>query len=44
VCELAATYGQVHQTALALTASLSTSDREDVFAGTATRAYPIGVG
>ena len=44
VCELAATYGQVHQTALALTAALSTSDREDVFAGTATRAYPISVG
>jgi len=41
VCELAATYDQVHEAARALTAELSTSDQKEVFAGTATRAYPI---
>lgn len=41
VCELAATYDQVHEAAQVLTAGLSTSDQEEVFAGTATRAYPI---
>jgi L-fuconolactonase len=41
VCELAATYDQVHDAARAVTAELSTSDQEEVFAGTATRAYPI---
>jgi L-fuconolactonase len=41
VCELAATYDQVHEAARALTAGLSTSDQEEVFAGAATRAYPI---
>jgi L-fuconolactonase len=41
VCELAATYDQVLTTARACTADLSPSEREDVFAGTATRAYPI---
>jgi L-fuconolactonase len=44
VCELAATYDQVHDTARALTAELSISDQEEVFAGTATRAYPLGAG
>jgi L-fuconolactonase len=43
VCELAATYEQVYSSAVALTSSLSTSEREDVFAGTAIRAYPIRV-
>jgi L-fuconolactonase len=43
VCELAATYGQVHEAAQAFTSSLSISDREEMFAGTATRAYPISV-
>jgi L-fuconolactonase len=41
VCELAATYDQVHDAATSLTAELSTSERAEVFAGTATRAYPI---
>jgi L-fuconolactonase len=41
VCELAATYGQVHEAAQALTAGLSTSDQEEIFAGTAARAYPL---
>jgi L-fuconolactonase len=39
VCELAATYDQVHEAALALTAELSTSEQSEIFAGTATRAY-----
>lgn len=41
VCELAATYDQVHEAARAFTAELSTSEQEEVFAGTATRVYPI---
>jgi len=41
VCELAATYPQVHAAAHTLTSGLSESERNDVFAGTATRAYPI---
>jgi L-fuconolactonase len=41
VCELAATYEQVYSAAETLTAELSTSEREEVFAGTATRAYPL---
>jgi L-fuconolactonase len=41
VCELAATYDQVYEAAQTLTAGLSTSDQEEVFAGTATRAYPL---
>jgi L-fucono-1,5-lactonase len=43
VCELAATYDQVYTAARAFTAELSTSEQEEVFAGTATRAYPIAV-
>jgi L-fuconolactonase len=42
VCELAATYDQVYDTARTLTEALSASERTDVFATTATRAYPIG--
>jgi L-fuconolactonase len=41
VCELAGTYDQVHEAAQAFVADLSTSDQAEVFAGTATRAYPI---
>jgi L-fuconolactonase len=41
VCELAATYDQVYSAALSLTSGLSTSEQEEVFAGTAARAYPI---
>jgi L-fuconolactonase len=41
VCELAATYDQVYEAAQAFTAELSTSEQEEVFAGTATRAYPL---
>jgi L-fuconolactonase len=41
VCELAATYDQVYEAARSCTAELSTSEQEEVFAGTATRAYPI---
>jgi L-fuconolactonase len=41
VCELAATYDQVYESAQAFTGSLSESERADVFGGTATRAYPI---
>lgn len=44
VCELAATYAEVHETARTVTAGLSASERADVFATTATRAYPIGAG
>ena len=42
VCELAATYDQVYDTTRTLTEALSASERTDVFATTATRAYPIG--
>jgi L-fuconolactonase len=41
VCELAATYDQVHEATRSFTAELSTSEQEDVFAGTAVRAYPV---
>ncbi|NGO09420.1 amidohydrolase family protein [Streptomyces sp. HC44] len=41
VCTLAATYAQVLETAVELTAGLSGSEREDVFAGTATRVYGL---
>jgi L-fuconolactonase len=44
VCELAASYDQVYEAAQELTAVLSTSEREEVFAGTATRAYPLRLG
>ncbi|MFJ4830677.1 amidohydrolase family protein [Streptomyces sp. NPDC088747] len=41
VCTLAATYGQVARTARELTADLSADEREQVFAGTATRVYRL---
>ncbi|WP_133903245.1 amidohydrolase family protein [Actinophytocola oryzae] len=41
VCELAATYDQVYSAARDFTAALSTSERAEVFGGTAARAYPI---
>jgi L-fuconolactonase len=41
VCELAATYDEVHEAALAFTSALSTAERSEVFAGTATRVYPL---
>lgn len=41
VCELAGTYDQVLEAARACTAGLSTSEQDEVFRGTATRAYPI---
>jgi L-fuconolactonase len=41
VCELAATYGQVYEAARAFVAGLSTSEQTEVFAGTASRAYPL---
>jgi L-fuconolactonase len=41
VCELAATYGEVYESARAFTSDLSESERNDVFAATATRAYPL---
>jgi L-fuconolactonase len=41
VCELAASYDQVYEAAQELTAGLSTLERGEVFAGTATRAYPL---
>jgi L-fuconolactonase len=41
VCELAATYGEVLNAALALTAGLSPTERADVFDGTARRAYAL---
>ena len=41
VCELAATYDQVYAAARAVTGGLSTSEQDDVFGGTAVRAYPI---
>lgn len=43
VCELAATYEQVHEAARSCTAELSTSEQEEVFAGTACRAYPVSL-
>lgn len=41
VCELAASYGQVYDAAVALTDGLSEGERAEVFAGTATRVYPL---
>ncbi|MFI6335834.1 amidohydrolase family protein [Streptomyces sp. NPDC050535] len=41
VCTLAATYGQVTKTAGELTAGLGAGEREQVFAGTATRVYRL---
>lgn len=41
VCELAATYQRVYDSARTFTADLSEPERNEVFAGTATRAYPI---
>jgi L-fucono-1,5-lactonase len=41
VCELAATYPQVYESARTLTSDLTPSEQNEVFAGTATRAYPI---
>jgi L-fuconolactonase len=41
VCELAATYDEVYEATRAVTAGLSAAERADVFATTATRAYPI---
>ncbi|MDX3451916.1 amidohydrolase family protein [Streptomyces sp. ME02-8801-2C] len=41
VCTLAASYGQVVSLAEELTASLDASEREEVFAGTATRVYGL---
>ncbi|HEX6356225.1 amidohydrolase family protein [Actinophytocola sp.] len=41
VCELAATYEQVYEATRTFTGELSTSEQEEVFAGTATRAYPL---
>lgn len=42
VCELAATYAEVLDSARVVTADLSLSEQNEVFAGTAARAYPIG--
>jgi L-fuconolactonase len=42
VCELAATYGEVYESARAFTSELSAAEQEEVFSGTARRAYPIG--
>ncbi|HEV7647019.1 MAG TPA: amidohydrolase family protein [Actinophytocola sp.] len=41
VCELAATYGQVVETAETLTAALSPAERHDVFEATSRRAYRL---
>ena len=41
VCELAATYEQVYDSARAFTNALSPAEQEEVFGGTARRAYPI---
>ena len=41
VCELAATYRQVYESARTFTGALSPAEQNEVFAGTATRAYPI---
>jgi L-fuconolactonase len=43
VCELAATCAEVYETARTLTASLTPAEQDEVFAGTATRAYPIAL-
>ena len=42
VCTLAASYGEVLQTARDLTGHLSDAEREAIFAGTATRVYRLG--
>jgi L-fuconolactonase len=44
VCELAATYEQVYESARTFTGALSASEQADVFGGTASRAYPIAAG
>jgi L-fuconolactonase len=44
VCELAATYDQVYEAARSFTSALSTSEQEEVFGGTAIRAYPLSSG
>jgi L-fuconolactonase len=41
VCELAASYARVVETAHALTAALSETERHQVFEGTARRAYAL---
>jgi L-fuconolactonase len=41
VCELAATYDRVYDTARVLTADLTTSEQREIFSGTACRAYPL---
>jgi L-fuconolactonase len=41
VCLLAATYAQVHSTTDLLTAHLTATEREAIFAGTATRIYQL---
>ncbi|MGB3444834.1 MAG: amidohydrolase family protein [Actinophytocola sp.] len=41
VCELAATYEQVYDAARACTSELSRAEQDEVFAGTATRAYRL---
>lgn len=41
VCRLAASYGQVVDTARELTAGLSTTEQSSIFAGTATRVYGL---
>jgi L-fuconolactonase len=41
VCELAATYGEVLAAAREFTSALSPSEQNEVFAGTAQRAYRI---
>jgi L-fuconolactonase len=41
VCELAATYAEVYAAARTFTTGLSPAEQHEVFAGTATRAYPI---
>jgi L-fuconolactonase len=41
VCELAATYGQVHQAAVELTSGLSESERDMIFGGTAEKFYKL---
>ena len=41
VCELAATYAQVYESARTVTSALSASEQNEVFGGTASRAYPI---
>jgi L-fuconolactonase len=41
VCELAATYEQVYESARTVTSALSPAEQDEVFGGTARRAYPI---